>query len=162
MNKSRLFAIVIASLASTTAAASAQAVKAGAPRAAHAGKPAHALLRGLQLTAEQKAKAKEVHQRYAPEAKSLRESMRPAMQEARSARQKGDTASARAIFQRTESTREKLRTLSLRQSSEVRAILSPSQQQQFDANVQLARQKHGKGKMGRGKSRKTPTNGSPR
>src|SRR4051812_8084189 len=98
MQKARLFSIAVA-IMSVASAAGAQGV------ARRGGLQDRGLLRGLNLTADEKVKLKGVHEKYKAQAKTLRESMKPAMQEARAARQKGDTASARAIFQRTENSR---------------------------------------------------------
>ena len=75
----------------------------------------------------------------------------PAMQEARAARQKGDTATMRAVLERTKGDRAKLRALMERQKTDVRAALSPEHQKQFDANVQQASQRRAAmAKKGRG------------
>jgi protein CpxP len=94
----------------------------------------HALFRGITMTDAQRSQLKEIHAKYRPEAQSIRESMRPAFQEARAARQRGDTAAARAAWSRTSDARAKLRALHDQQLADVRAILTPEQRQQFDQN----------------------------
>jgi Spy/CpxP family protein refolding chaperone len=112
------------------------------------------MLRGITLSDAEKARIKQIHEKYQTEGKGLRESLRPAMQEARAARQRGDTAAARAAFDRTKGDREKVRALMERQHAEIRAALSPENQKQFDVNAQeLAKRraewaKNGKGKRG--------------
>ena len=101
--------------------------------------------RGLNLTDAQKSQMKAIHQKYAPQFKPLMESMRPAMTEARSARQRGDTAAARAAFARTADTRSKVEALRQQERNEVRGILTADQQKAFDANV-ANRKEHGRGR----------------
>jgi Spy/CpxP family protein refolding chaperone len=115
------------------------------------------LFRGITLSDAEKARIKQVHQKYGAEAKSLRESFRPAMQDARAARQKGDTAGVKAALARTAGDREKLRALMDRQMADLRAALSPENQKVFDANAKQLEQrraemrKNGKGdRAGRG------------
>jgi Spy/CpxP family protein refolding chaperone len=142
MFSSRLVAVALTAIVSIAGIAGAQ----GTGRAsARAGKhPNRGLMRGLDLTADEKVKLKGVHEQYKDQAKTLRESMKPALQEARAARQKGDTASARAIIQRTEGTRDKMRQLMLAESNDVRATLTPEQQKKFDANRKLAADRRAK------------------
>ena len=101
--------------------------------------------RGLNLTDAQKSQMKTIHQKYAPQFKPLMESMRPAMTDARSARQRGDTAAARAAFARTADTRARLEALRLQERNEVRGILTADQQKAFDSNV-ANRKEHGRGR----------------
>ncbi|HVE79038.1 MAG TPA: Spy/CpxP family protein refolding chaperone [Gemmatimonadaceae bacterium] len=100
------------------------------------------LFRGVNLTDAQRTQLRAIRDKYAAEQRPLRESMRPAMQEARQARQRGDTAAARAAFARTAETRTRMRALRDRQMAEVRAILTPEQQRTFDANLASAKQRH--------------------
>jgi Spy/CpxP family protein refolding chaperone len=145
MRKTRVLALVVASLVSTASFAGAQAPSAGA----QGGRPAMGrgmegrrggerggALRGLKLSDTEKAKVKEIHTKYAAEGKTLRESMKPAMQEARALRQKGDTAGLRALWDRNKSGRDQMQALQVRQQTEIRTALSPENQKLFDANVQ--------------------------
>lgn len=157
MHKSRVIALVVASIVSTASFAGAQSATPGTVASAHAGRAAKdgkghgGLLRGVKLSATEKVKVKEIRGSYHAQAKALHESQKPAMQEARAARQKGDTASLRAVHERTKGDREKLRALMERQRTEVRAALSPENQKQFDANVQQASQRRAAmAKNGRG------------
>lgn len=157
MNKSRAIAFVVASIVSAASVAGAQSTT---PRAAGDARVARAaqgrgraagLLKGLTLSATEKTKLKEIRGSYRGQASSLHESLKPAMQDARIARQKGDTAAARAVFERTKGDREKLRAVMDRQRSELRAALSPANQKQFDANVrQAGLQRSAAGKKARG------------
>jgi protein CpxP len=155
MRNTRLVLLVVAALASTASLTAAQATTPNAARAARAGKGVGQraqgeLLRGVTLTDAEKSKLKETHGRYQAETKSLRASLKPAMQEARAARQKGDTAAARAVLERTKGDREKLRAVMERQKADFRAALTPEHQKQFDANVKQVAERRATGKKGRG------------
>lgn len=101
--------------------------------------------RNLNLTDAQKSQIKAIHQKYQPQAKPLIDGMRPAMENARAARQRGDTAAARAAVAGTADARSKLQTLREQERAEVRAILTPEQQKTFDANA-ASRKEHRRGK----------------
>src|SRR4051812_31093587 len=144
MRKSRVLALVVASLVSTASFAGAQAPAAGSQGGRHAmgrgiggrrGGEGGAL-RGLKLSDAEKAKVKDIHAKYAAEGKTLRESMKPAMQEARTLRQKGDTAGLRALWDKNKAGRDQMQALQARQQADIRATLSPENQKLFDANVQ--------------------------
>jgi Spy/CpxP family protein refolding chaperone len=149
MQKSRVIALVVAAIVTTASFVGAQSAPAGAAfgragRGANAATGQFGLLRGITLSAAEKAKIKEVRVSYMAQLKELRESLNPAMQEAQAARQKGDSAAMRAVFERTKDDREKLRALMVQQQADLRAALSPENQTLFDANVQEAK-KHGVG-----------------
>ena len=99
------------------------------------------LMHGIKLSDTEKSKLKVIREKYKAEAKPLRESMKPAMQDARAARQKGDTAAARAAFDRSKADREKARSLMEQERNEIRGALSADNQKQFDANVAQMKQK---------------------
>ena len=101
-----------------------------------------ATLRGVELTDAQKTQMKALRTKYKAESKTIVERMRPAMQEARAARQKGDTAAARAAFARTEQDRTALKSLRERQRTEMLATLTPEQRAKVDANVKAMKEKH--------------------
>lgn len=146
MRKTRIVALVIASLVTSASFAAAQAPaqrdsgKAGrhamGRRVEGGPRGDRGLLRGIDLSEAEKAKLKEIRGKYAVEAKSLSESMKPAMQEARTLRQKGDTAGLRALWERNKPARDRMEALRVRQQGEIRAALSPQNQKQFDANAQ--------------------------
>lgn len=89
--------------------------------------PGGQLFKNINLTAEQKAKLKEMRKSEKPN-----EQFRKAMQDARAARQRGDTAAARAQMKALRPQMEQARE---RQFAAIRSILTPDQQKQFDANV---------------------------
>jgi Spy/CpxP family protein refolding chaperone len=67
------------------------------------------------------------------------------MQEMRSARQKHDTVAMKAAWDRTAADRQKLDALMQRERGEIRSVLAPEHQTQFDANVkQLAERRAGR------------------
>ena len=157
MRKGYVLAVAIASLVSGVSVAEAQ-VATPAPQAArHAMRGGmrgehRGVLKGIKLSDAEKAKLKEIHQRYAPEQKKLAESMKPAREEARALRQKGDTAGARAVIERNKGGREQFEALHAREQADVRAALSPENQKQFDLNVkeQQARRAEWAAKGGKG------------
>ncbi len=93
------------------------------------------LFKDVKLTDQQKAQIKAINQKYRAQAKQAREALRPAMQEARADRQKGDTAAARAIFERNRPQLEQMRKAREQELQQIRAVLTPDQQKQFDANA---------------------------
>lgn len=144
MRKTRVFAFVVASLVSTSSIVGAQAPATGHQGGRHVmgrgmedrGGPGAGALRGLTLSEAEKAKLKEVHAKYAVERKTLRESLKPTMQEARALRQKGDTAGLRTLWDRNKPARDQLDALQVRQQADIRAALSTENQKLFDARVQ--------------------------
>lgn len=103
-----------------------------------------ALMRGVNLTDAQKTQIRGIHQKYQAQFKSIRDANKPAIDSARAARQRGDTAAARAAFQKSRGQFESLRQ---QEMNEVRGVLTPDQQKTFDANLQQMqsrREQHGK------------------
>ncbi len=92
------------------------------------------LFKGVKLTDQQKAQIKAINQKYRAQAQQEFKALRPAMQEARADRQKGDTAAARTIFERNRPQFEQMRKAREQELREIRAVLTPEQQKQFDAN----------------------------
>ena len=101
--------------------------------------PGRTALRGVNPTDAQKAQIKTIHEKYQTQFESIRTGMKPAMDEAKAARQRGDTAAARAALAKTAGTRQQAETLRAQEAAEIRAILTPAQQQTFDANVAKAK-----------------------
>ena len=173
--RSALFALVVAASATVAATAGAQATAPGngqriersqadsakwKARAARGEKrgamrgergPGRSALRGVKPTDAQKAQIKAIHEKYQSQFKSIRESMKPAMDEAKAARQRGDTAGVRAAFAKTEGTRQQAQALRSQESAEIRAILTPEQQKTFDANVAQMKTRGDKAGKGHGK-----------
>lgn len=93
------------------------------------------LFKGVKLTDQQKAQIKAINEKYRAQARQARAALRPAMQEARADRQKGDTAAARAVFERNRGQFEQLRKQREQELQEIRGVLTPDQRKQFDANA---------------------------
>jgi Spy/CpxP family protein refolding chaperone len=93
------------------------------------------LIRGIDLTDAEKANLKAVGEKYRGQFETIRQSMRPDFEAARAARQRGDTAAARAAFARTADERAQLEALNERMRVDARAALTPEHRAQFDANV---------------------------
>lgn len=103
----------------------------------------HQLFKGIQLTDAEKANVKNVQQKYASQMKGLREQLKPQIQAARAARQKGDTAALKAMWQKSGAQREQIKKLLESERSDLRAALTPAHQAQFDANVKQVEQRVG-------------------
>lgn len=167
MRKSRIIALVVASLVSAASVAGAQDPMAkgagvargerGGMRREMEGRPGRALMRGIRLSEAEKAAVRQVHEKYKAEYKTLRESMRPSLQTARAARQKGDTVAAKAAWAAGAADRGKIQALRERAQADVRAALTPEHQKLFDANVQRMTQRGAEwekgGRKGKGHGR---------
>lgn len=103
----------------------------GGPRGMRGG-PGQALLHGITLTDAQKAQLKQYREAERSKMQSERDQHRAEFEKARDARQRGDTAAANAVFRQFRAQMEQERTA---QIAQVRGILTPDQQRQFDANV---------------------------
>lgn len=99
----------------------------------HRGGDHEQMMKALNLTDAQKAQVKAIHEKYDAQFKALHQNMKPQMDAMRAARQKGDTAAIRAQREQMRSQMEPMRKLHEQEMAEVRAILTPAQQQQFDA-----------------------------
>lgn len=113
------------------------------------------LLRGIELSQAERTQVEAVGQRYRAQFQSIRESMQPDLKAARDARQRGDTAAARAAFARTADERARLQTLMERMQGDVRTALAPEHRARFDANVtrmkeRMANRRDSDGWRGRG------------
>jgi Spy/CpxP family protein refolding chaperone len=120
--------------------------------------PGRAAFRGVKPTDAQKAQIKAIHQKYQAQFKSIHEAMKPAIDEAKAARQRGDTTAARAAFAKTADSRQQAQALRAQEVAEIRAILTPEQQKTFDANVaqMKTRGEHGRGEhAGKGRGNRS-------
>jgi Spy/CpxP family protein refolding chaperone len=97
------------------------------------------LFRGIDLSQTQRDQMKVVDEKYRAQFKTLRETVKADFEAARAARQRGDTVAAGAAWERTSTSRERMRALMDQQRTEVRALLTPAQQQTFDRNAQQMR-----------------------
>ena len=98
-----------------------------------------AAFRGIDLTEAQRTQLRAVREQFARESQPIVGRMRSVMQEARAARQRGDTVAARAAFQRTAGDRAALKAIGERQRSAALAVLTPEQRAKVEAK-QKARQ----------------------
>jgi Spy/CpxP family protein refolding chaperone len=146
MHKSRVIALILASMVATASVAAAQGSQVSAAAKAVEGRKV--LLAGVKLSDAEKAKVKEIHKKYATENKTQRESLKSAMTSAKAARQKGDTAGARKILEATKADREKVVASMQQQQAELRAALTPEHQKQFDANLKQIAERRGAMKKG--------------
>ena len=96
------------------------------------GGPNSALLRGITLTDAQKTKIQALRKEQRSEMEKNREQFSAVMKEARDARQRGDTVTARAKMEQVRAQMVKQRE---RQVASLRTILTAEQQKHFDANV---------------------------
>ena len=110
------------------------------------------LLRGITLSDAEKANLKAVDAKHAAQMKALREQNKPQMEAMRAARQRGDTAALRALWEKSQGEREQMKQLMLSERNDVRGALSPENQAKFDANV-AAFDKHAANRAAKGRGR---------
>jgi Spy/CpxP family protein refolding chaperone len=96
------------------------------------GGPEGLLLKGITLSDAQKAKLQELRKSQRDEMKNSREANRSTFEAARAARQKGDTAAARAAFEQIRAQGEAQRA---KHVAALRSVLTADQQKQLDANL---------------------------
>jgi cytochrome c556 len=99
------------------------------------------LFKGITLSDAEKANIKNVQAKYAPQMKALREQFKPQLQAARDARQHGDTAALKGMWQKSAAEREQAKKLLEAERNDLRAALTPENQVKFDANVQRFEQR---------------------
>jgi Spy/CpxP family protein refolding chaperone len=110
-------------------------------RRAGPGGPQGALLRGITLTDAQKTQLQELRKAQQSEAKKTREQFGAVMKEARDARQRGDTATARSKMAQVRTAMDAQRE---RQIASLRTILTAEQQKQLDANIATMKERAAK------------------
>jgi len=148
-------AVLAAALVAAAPMAHAQATTAPAPRAEHGMRgmrgPGHeGMFKSLNLTDAQKAQVKAIHQKYASQFKAARDAAKPDFDAMRAARQKGDTAAVRAAREKLRADMAPTRKVREQEMAEVRAILTPAQQQQLDQlKTQRAQRGEGHGRWGK-------------
>jgi periplasmic protein CpxP/Spy len=109
----------------------------------------------LNLTDAQKAQIKTIRAKYQPQNEALRTQAKPFMDAARAARQKGDTATARAEMLKARNVMQGGQTFRNQENAEIRAILTPDQQAKWDANQKKIAEREKNGHKGWGKKGKT-------
>jgi periplasmic protein CpxP/Spy len=149
MSKIRSMVVGLLVVAAAAGVAEAQAPRRDGAKGRQAGQRGmRGLLRGINLTDAEKANLKAVGEKYHGQFATIRQSMRPDFEAARAARQRGDTAAARAAFARTADERAQLQALTNRMHADARAALTAEHRAQFDTNV--ARMKERMAKRGNG------------
>jgi Spy/CpxP family protein refolding chaperone len=106
------------------------------------------LFKGITLSDAEKANLKAVQAKYASQMKAVREQSKPDMQAMRDARQRGDSAALKALWEKGAAQREQGKQVMLAERNEMRAALTPANQAKFDANVATFDKKlaqHGRG-----------------
>ena len=106
------------------------------------GGPDGMLLKGITLTDAQKTRLKALREEHKSEMQKSREQFGAVMQEARAARERGDTATARAKMEQVHSQMERQRE---RQIAALRTILTAEQQKQLDANIATMKERGPRG-----------------
>lgn len=96
------------------------------------GGPAGFLLKDITLTDAQKVQLKDLRKTQHEQMDANREAMKQQFDEARAARQRGDTAASKAIALRNRQAMEQAR---LQETGAIRTILTVEQRIQFDKNV---------------------------
>ena len=99
------------------------------------------LMKGITLSDAEKANLKAVQAKYASQNKAMRQQSKPDLQAMRDARQRGDTAALKALWQKGAAAREQNKQVMQAERNEMRAALTPANQTKFDANVAAA-EKH--------------------
>jgi Spy/CpxP family protein refolding chaperone len=107
------------------------------------------------LTEAQKAQIKTIRAKYKPQNEALRTQAKPFMDAARAARQKGDTATARAEMLKARNVMQGGQSIRTQENAEIRAILTPDQQAKWDARQKQMAEREKGGHKGWGKKGKT-------
>ena len=102
------------------------------------GGPGEFLLKDITLSDAQKAQDKQLHESQKAKMEANHDAMKKQFDEARAARQRGDTTAAKAIMQRNRQAMEQDRE---QQIAALRNILTPDQRVQFDKNVATLKQR---------------------
>lgn len=106
-----------------------------------------ALFRGITLSDAEKSNIQAVHAKYASQMQSMRTQMRTESQNAKAARQSGDTATLRSI--RATEMAQRAQLIQAEQN-DLRGALSPANQPKFDANVRAIQARASKQAFRRG------------
>lgn len=175
MSAFRNFALVAAAAVSLAGAAQAQSAitppanQQGTARGHRGQGGERGLFRDLNLTDAQKTQIKAIHAKYQPQLKTAREQAKPYMDAARTARQKGDTATARADMLKAREVMQSTQTVRTQELNEVRGVLTADQQAKLDAKMKAFkarganRGEHGQrghgGRRGNGRKRGQTTSG---
>ena len=145
MNRIRTAAAAVAMLVGAATVASAQAPTPQEGRQGQRGAKGHqgehGMMADLNLSDTQKEQIKAIHAKYRVQFEQLRTQSRPDMQAARTARQAGDTAAARAAMARARSFGTQVAALRQQEHAEVRAVLNAEQRTRLDARQAQMRER---------------------
>ena len=140
MRKTTIAALSLAITLGASVAASAQSSEPRPPReragqmerqrGGRGGGLEQMLLKGITLSEQQKTRIQALHK--ADSANGSREQFRKAMTEAREARERGDTVTAKA---RMSEVRKQMDAQREQRIASLRSVLNADQQKQFDANL---------------------------
>ena len=136
----------IAAAQSTTPAERPRAEQGDRGPGARRGGPDAMLLKGVTLSSEQKAKLDEMRKSDREKMEKNRGAMRGTFEQARAARERGDTAAARSLMEKARGEMDQRRD---QRFAAIRSILTADQQRQFDANVSQWKQ-HANDRKARG------------
>lgn len=120
---------------------------------------ANPMLRGITLSDAEKANIASVNTQHAAQMKALREKYKPQHDAMRAARQRGDTAALRTLFEQSKGERQEMQQLMQSERNDIRGALSADNQAKFDANAAAFKERAGnRGAKGhfRGKRRMAP------
>jgi len=142
----------------TAAAAHAQTATPAQPRGDHAmrggrmgeGRGDRGALKGITLSDAQKAQLKTIREKYKSQHEAERAKMKPVMDEVKAARQRGDTAAARAAWAKAGDARTQGEGIRKQEMADVRAVLTADQAKQFDANLATMKDHRGQEMKHRG------------
>ncbi len=101
-----------------------------------------ALFQGVQLTSDQEGKVAAIRSEHRTEARTLHQQMGSVRTTLRAARANKDSAAFATARTQMHAVRSQYKTMRGQWMSETRAVLTPAQQSQFDANAAALRARH--------------------
>lgn len=117
------------------------------------------LARELNLTVAQRTQIRAIREKYRPRFEAVRQQFKTRSDAAIALRQKGDTAGARAAFQRLRTDmQQRIQPIQQQEQAEIRNLLTAEQRVKFDATKQRMKERmENRRKDGRGKAGRRPT-----
>jgi periplasmic protein CpxP/Spy len=91
------------------------------------------MMQDLGLTADQKARMKAIHAKYAAQMKSARDASKSDRDAMKAARAASDTAAMRAARAKLQANMAPMQKVRQQEMAEIRSVLTPDQQTKFDA-----------------------------
>jgi Spy/CpxP family protein refolding chaperone len=102
--------------------------------------PGHRMFADLNLTDNQKAQIKAIHEKYKDQFTAARTAAKPDFDAARAAKARGDTAAARASFLKA---RKAMAPIQQQEMTDIRNVLTDAQRQKLDAHKAAWKSSHG-------------------